>query len=94
VALGRQVDDPADVGDEAHVQHAVALIENEHLDLREVDRLLLDVVESPGSRRRPGAWSSGELWVERHAAVDGSGSNRAKFSLIGRSPRPGPSSRG
>ena len=56
----QQRHDPLDVGDEAHVEHAIGLVEHEDLDLRQVDALLLDVVEQasraspPGSRRRRG----------------------------------------
>ena len=57
----QQVEDPADVGHEAHVQHPVRLVEDEDLDLAEVGRALADEVEQParasrrGSRRRPAA---------------------------------------
>jgi hypothetical protein len=45
----QQREDAADVVDEAHVEHAVGLVEDEDLDLAQVDRLLLHVVEqAPG----------------------------------------------
>ena len=37
----------ADVADEAHVEHAIGLVEDEDLDARQVDRALGDVVEEP-----------------------------------------------
>ncbi len=48
---GQEVDDPLQVGQEAHVEHAVGLVEDEHLDLRQVQRLLLHVVEQAARRR-------------------------------------------
>ena len=45
----QQREDAADVVDEAHVEHAVGLVEHEDLDLAQVDGLLLHVVEqAPG----------------------------------------------
>ena len=47
----RKVDDPADVRDEAHVEHPVGLVEDEDLDLAEVDRAAAEMVEqAPGGR--------------------------------------------
>ena len=43
----QQRHDALDVGDEAHVEHAVGLVEHEDLDLPEIDALVLDVVEQP-----------------------------------------------
>ena len=48
---GEQREDLADVGDEAHVEHAIGLVEDEDLDPGEVDRALRDVVEQPAGRR-------------------------------------------
>jgi hypothetical protein len=48
--LGQQPEDAADVMDEAHVEHAVGLVEDEDLDLAQVDGLLLDVVEQAAGR--------------------------------------------
>jgi hypothetical protein len=46
---GKQRQDPADVVDEAHVEHAVGLVQDQDLDLAQVHGLLLDVVEqAPG----------------------------------------------
>ena len=46
LTLGRQQrEDALDVGDEAHVEHAVGLVQHQDFDLTEVDRLLFDVVE-------------------------------------------------
>ena len=48
LALRRQVlDDLAHVGEEAHVEHPVGLVEDEHLDVLEVRGPLAQVVEQP-----------------------------------------------
>ncbi len=49
-AAGEQVEDPADVGHEAHVEHPVRLVEDEDLDLAEVGRALADEVEEAAGR--------------------------------------------
>ena len=49
--LRRQdVEDLADVADEAHVEHAIGLVEDEDLDRREVDGALAEVVEQAAGR--------------------------------------------
>ena len=71
--FGQQLDDPLDVGQEAHVEHAVRLVEDEDLDLAEVRDLLADEVEQPARRRDEDldAGAQGlDLRVHRHAAVD------------------------
>ena len=45
--LGQKRHDAAHVGNESHVEHAVGFVEHEGLDLLQVDRLLLHVVEQP-----------------------------------------------
>ena len=48
LALARQeAEDLADRLDEAHVEHAIRLVQDEDLDRAEVDRPLVDVVEQP-----------------------------------------------
>jgi len=48
---GQQREDAADVGQEAHVEHPVGLVEHEDLDRRQVDVALARVVEQPAGRR-------------------------------------------
>ena len=70
---GSSVDDLADVADEAHVEHAVGLVEDEDLDLRQVDRALADVVEQAARGRDDdlGAVAQrADLRIEADAAVD------------------------
>ena len=43
--------DAADVGDEAHVEHAIGLVEDEHLHLGEVHHAVAHQVEEPPGRR-------------------------------------------
>ena len=71
--LDQQVEDPADVGHEAHVQHPVRLVEDEDLDLAEVGRALADEVEQAAGRGDEDLDAGAQLLdlrVERHAAVD------------------------
>ena len=46
----QQREDLADVVDEAHVEHPVGFVEHQDLDLAQVDRPLLHVVEQPAGR--------------------------------------------
>ncbi len=71
--LRKQRDDPLDVGDEAHVEHAVGFVEDQDLDLAEVHRLLPDEVEEPprcGDEDLDAALQFLDLRVDVHAAVD------------------------
>ena len=68
-----QRDDLLDVGQEAHVEHPVGLVEDEDLDLAEVGDLLADEVEQPPGRRDEdldAAAQGLDLGVHRDAAVD------------------------
>ncbi len=80
LALRRdELDDPADVRQEAHVEHPVRLVEDEDLDLREVDGLLADVVEEPARRRGEDLYAGSKLLrlrIERDPAVDDRGPER------------------
>ncbi len=85
LALGRQDrEDLADVADEAHVQHAVRLVQDEDLDPGQVDRALAEVVQQAAGRRdhdlRPGAQRT-DLRVEPDAAVDRRRADRARGAV-------------
>ena len=70
--LRQQLEDPLDVGQEAHVEHPVGLVEDEDLDLAEVGDLLADEVEQPagrGDEDLDAAAQRLDLRVHRHAAV-------------------------
>ena len=76
--LRRQVaHDAPDVGYEAHVEHAVSLVDDERVDVREVDDARLDEVEETPRRRDQKVDGRGEhlpaLAVVVHSAVDGEG---------------------
>jgi hypothetical protein len=43
--LRQQLDDLADVVDEAHVEHAIGLIEHQHLDLGQIHAALLREIQ-------------------------------------------------
>lgn len=51
LALGRQdVEDLADVVDEAHVQHAVGFVQHQQFDVRQINGALADVVQQTARR--------------------------------------------
>ncbi len=53
LALRRHLlEDAADVGQEAHVAHAVGLVQHQHLDLRQVDAALAETGRAGGRGRR------------------------------------------
>ena len=69
---GEQVEDPADVGHEAHVEHPVGLVEDEDLDLAEVGGALADEVEQAAGRGDEDLDAGAQLLdlrIERDAAV-------------------------
>ena len=75
-----EVDDPADVADEAHVQEAVCLVQDQDLDAAQVDGPLGDVVEQAarGGHHDLGTGAKpGRLGLEADAAVDGRRLDRA-----------------
>ncbi len=70
---GMLADDLADVGDEAHVEHPVGLVQDEDLDLGEVDAALADVVEQAagcGDQDLDAAPEGLDLGIDAGAAVD------------------------
>ena len=74
IAVGQQVDDAPDVGQEAHVEHPVGLVQDEDLDLAQVDACAArrGRAGGPGVATRistPAQQRLG-LRLDRHAAVD------------------------
>ena len=98
LAAGEEVEDPPDVGHEAHVEHPVRLVEHEDLDLAEVRGALADEVEQ-AARRGDEDLDAGaqllDLGIERDAAVDDGrrGAARAPVGLDA-TRRPGRPARG
>jgi hypothetical protein len=86
LALRRQFrDDPADVVDEAHVEHAIGFIEHQDLDPVEPQRVALhEVDEAPGRRDQhvDAVHEVTHLLAHRHAA-DGERGVQAEVSAIG-----------
>ncbi len=71
--LRQQLDDTADVGDEAHVEHAIRFVEHENLDARQIDGPLLSVIEQPTRRRDQDVGATAQildLRIDAHAAED------------------------
>ena len=74
-----------DVIEKAHVQHAVGLVQDEHFDVRQVDRSLPHVVhQSAGSGHDDvdAAAKRGELALDAHAAIDGRGPQRREAAVL------------
>ena len=66
-----QLADALDVGNEAHVEHAVGLVDHQQLDAGEQQPSALEMVEQPTGRRDEDVDAAGELGilvVERHPA--------------------------
>src|SRR5450830_157233 len=86
LALGREVlDDAADVGQEAHVQHHVRFVEDEDLDLGEVDCTLADMVQQTaraGDGNVDAAPERIDLWIDADAAVDGENSEASLVAQV------------
>ncbi len=70
--VGGQRDDPVDGGAEAHVEHPVGLVEDEHADVIEGDGAAADQVLEPARRRDQdvGLLRGGDLGAEADPAVD------------------------
>ena len=71
--------DPADVGPEAHVHHAVGFVEHEDFELREVADVAAHVIEQAAGRGDDDVDAGFErafLRLHRHAAVDGDARHR------------------
>ena len=65
--------DALDVGDEAHVEHAVGFVDDQKLDAGEQQPPALEMIEQPAGRRDQHVDAARELRVlivERHAADD------------------------
>ncbi len=80
LTLGRDVaENPLDVGQEAHVEHPVGLVEDEDLETGELGVGLLHVVEQATGRCHDDVDAAPErvfLGVHPHAAVDGGSRDR------------------
>ena len=65
--------DPLDVGQEAHVEHPIGLVEDEDLDLAEVGDSLADEIEEPpwcGDEDLDTLAERPDLGLHRHSTVD------------------------
>ena len=95
---GGEVEDRADLGQEAHVGHPVGLVDRGDLDRREVAGALVRVVGEPpggGDQQIDPALQLAGLPVERHPADHrGDGQARAPSRTAPRRPRPAARARG
>ncbi len=87
LALGRQLpEDAADVGQEAHVAHAVGLVQHQHLDVGEVDGLVAQQVEQAsgaGDDDLCAAIELLDLGPLADAAVDGDAADAGAAAQLG-----------
>jgi hypothetical protein len=84
-AARQQRDDALDVGQEAHVEHAVGLVEHQDRDLVEHHRLVLHVVEQPPGRRDEDLDARAQLRdlrVHVDAAVDDGAAQRQVLAVV------------
>ncbi len=82
---GQERDDPLDVGQEAHVEHAIGFVQHQHRYLVEHHRLVLHMVEQAAGRRHQDLHAApqlGDLRVHVHAAVDHGAAKRHMFSVV------------
>ena len=84
VAVGQAADDAAYVGDEAHVEHAVGLVDDQSVDVAQVDHTLALEVEQASGRGGEQVYGAiGELALLAdvvHAAEDGEAAEAAVFA--------------
>ena len=83
--LRQQGKNASDVADEAHVEHAIGLVQHQDLDAAQVDGLLLHVVEQPtrrGDQNLDAALERGHLRLDADPAVD-YGGRRGQVRAIG-----------
>ena len=84
--LAQHGDDPLDVVDEAHVEHAVGFVEHQHLDLVEAQRALvhqIDQAAGRGHQHFDAVRQRADLLVDRHAADGERDGERADVPPIG-----------
>ncbi len=69
----QQRDDFPDIADKAHVEHAVRFVQHQHLDARQVDGALRDVIQQPSGGGNDDVDASpqlGDLRADGNAAVN------------------------
>jgi len=77
-------EDLADVGQEAHVEHPIGLVEHEDRNLAEIHGALLDVVQQAAGRRDEDLDTRQQhlgLRFDRHAAVHDAGAQRHRAAV-------------
>ena len=84
--LAQHGDDPLDVMDEAHVEHAVGFVQHQHLDLVEAQRALVDEIDQAAGRGHEhfdAVRQRAHLPVDRHAADGQCNRERADVAPVG-----------
>ena len=83
--FGHGGDDLSHIVDKAHIEHAVGLVEDQHLDMRKVDAAALHVVEeSPrrGDDDIDAAAKGAKLVLDTYAAVNGQRAKMQKSAVV------------
>ncbi len=78
-------DDAANVGQEAHVEHAIRLVEHEDLDVTKIDGALLRMIEQPARCRDDDVDAAPQLVdlrIDADAAVDHGGLERHVLAVV------------
>ncbi len=86
---GQLGDNRSHVVDEAHVQHAVGLVEHEHLHVPQIEGAALHVVHQSARRGDDdinAATQGGQLPLDTHAAIDGRRAQRQESPVIEHAP--------
>ncbi len=82
--LRQEADDAHDVGDEAHVEHAISFIKDQNFDLIQREIFLLKVVEQAtgrGNQNLDASAHSGFLLLDVHAAENDGRANAGVFGV-------------
>ena len=69
-----------DVRQEAHIEHPIGLVENEHFNTRQIDRISIEMVDQPARRRNDDGHAAAQLPdlpIDILAADEGGGANTA-----------------
>ena len=82
---GQRLDDLADVANEAHVEHAISLVEDEKFDRAEIDRALRQVIEKTPGRRDDDVHALAnfrDLRIDADAAIDHRRTKRQVLAIV------------
>ncbi len=88
--LRQQLDDAANIRDEAHIQHAIGFVEHQHLNLGKIHAALLREIQQParsGDQNIATVAQGGDLRIDADAAEHLIGPQRHVFPIVARALR-------